>query len=116
MKLFIPTIGTTIKLTENWSFTLYGEYRNEKFWKEFSGPNDKTDFWRYRGSMATMNIILPAETILVIDRMYIRKNLKNFDSITFRLKNCDVLKIKNKRFWAKLDDVNKIECEVIDGT
>lgn len=115
MKLFIPTIGTTLKLSENWSFMLYGEYRNKKLWEIFAGPDNKIDFWSYR-VMATMNVILPAETILIVDRIYIRKNLKKFDSVTFRLKSCDILKIKNKRFWAKLDDVNKIECEVISDT
>ncbi len=30
MKLFIPEIGTKMILQDDWSFTLYAEYRNEK--------------------------------------------------------------------------------------
>lgn len=60
-----------------------------------------------------------AGTELKFDRYYIRQGSPTFDSVTFRT-NCWVSqlgdplfsasrKLKNLRFWAKLDDVNRIE-------
>jgi hypothetical protein len=63
-------------------------------------------------------ITIPALTALTIDRIFIRKGAADFDSVTFWLKvqkgrptvtiNGRTLK-KSVRFWAKLDDVNRIE-------
>lgn len=30
MNLFVPEIGSKLKLTSDWTFILYSEYRNEK--------------------------------------------------------------------------------------
>lgn len=116
MKLFIPTVGTVLRLTENWQLYLYAEYRNAALFSIFVNPEiNRNNFYRYYpyNCNSAVPILLPKGSVLTIDRIYIRKNLKSFDSVSFRLK-CEDLKIKNKRFWAKLDDVNKIECEVID--
>lgn len=69
-------------------------------------------------------VILPAGTILKVDRIYIRKGLKDFSSITFFAEGLGEVevargygwskrKIKQKslRFWVKLNDCNKIEIE-----
>lgn len=50
-------------------------------------------------------VTFPRGTVLEIDRIYIRKNAAEFSSVTFKIRE------KNKvlRFWAKLEDVNKIE-------
>ncbi|CAD6562662.1 hypothetical protein ACFQ3P_38610 [Paraburkholderia sabiae] len=61
-------------------------------------------------------ITIPRGALLSIDRIFIRKGAPDFDSITFWLKakstpvavNGRLLK-KSVRFWAKLDDVNRIE-------
>jgi hypothetical protein len=60
-------------------------------------------------------VTIPKDTILTVDRVYIRKGVSDFSSLTFRIP-----KDKNKkniyagvRFWAKLSDVNKIEFELI---
>jgi hypothetical protein len=60
-------------------------------------------------------VTIPIDTILTVDRVYIRKGVSDFSSLTFRIP-----KDKNKkhiyagvRFWAKLSDVNKIEFELI---
>lgn len=52
---------------------------------------------------------LPAGTILEIDRIYIRQGNAEYSSVTFKARGIKVL-----RFWAKLDDVNRIQCTVLD--
>jgi hypothetical protein len=47
-------------------------------------------------------------TTLGVDRVYIRKGAREFSSLSFFIKNGP---FKGARFWAKLDEVNKIEIE-----
>lgn len=69
-------------------------------------------------------VILPAGTILKVDRIYIRKGLKDFSSITFFAEGLGEVEVmrgynwskkkkkqKSLRFWVKLSDCNKIEIE-----
>ena len=65
---------------------------------------------------------LPKGTVLKIDRIYIRKGKKDYSSLTFNivdtthsfLVDSKGKKVKGSmRFWATLDDVNKIVCEHI---
>lgn len=56
----------------------------------------------------TINCTLEAGTKLVVDRIFIRRGSKDYDSVTFWIKK------NNKRvarFWAKLDEVNQIKLE-----
>jgi hypothetical protein len=43
MKIFIPTIGTKLVVTEPWYFRLHDEYRNYDFWTDFTGQPPKRD-------------------------------------------------------------------------
>lgn len=52
-------------------------------------------------------IKIPSGTELSFDRIYIRKGNKDFSSVTFYAKIPDIK--KKIRFFAKLEDVNKIE-------
>ena len=36
MQLFIPDIGTLVKLEQDWQFTLYDEYRNDSLFNALS--------------------------------------------------------------------------------
>jgi hypothetical protein len=33
MKLYVPELGDMLKLTEDWTFTLYNEQRNKTLWQ-----------------------------------------------------------------------------------
>lgn len=60
--------------------------------------------------------VLPAGSLLSIDRIYIRKGVSEYSSITFYLKETTWAPLAKKkkgatRFWAKLRDVNQIEFE-----
>lgn len=113
-KLFIPSIGTKIRLEAPWTFTLYRESRNLKFRDVYANYIDADVKWKT--SPDTYECTLFSKTELVVDRIYIRHGLKSFDSVTFKmlpLPGCPALK---GRFWAKLADVNNIVCEIVNET
>lgn len=117
MKLFIPPLGTKIRLTKEWLFKLFYEYRNDSLLKAqgFADESErKYDLqWKHRGEHAKTS--LPEGTILTVDRIYIRQGAKDFDSVSFWLgtKPKGVGYRGKIRFWAKLEDVNNIEGELI---
>ncbi len=162
MKLFIPTIGTKLKLNSEWSFLVREEYRNTKFldaigWtatmkrkgrsrsqtepldhsdlplelvREYGAPSVDAEAKKdYAGrplhTFYTINfpMKLPPETVLSVDRIYIRKGVGDFDSVTFLISDCPDKRFAPKkargflpggcRFWVKLDDANGMECDVV---
>lgn len=57
---------------------------------------------------------LPAGTPLRVDRVYIRRGIDAYSSLTFVVaKECYDKNLRGKRFWARLNDVNRMVCEVI---
>lgn len=111
MQLFIPDIGTLVKLEQDWQFTLYDEYRNSEL---FMVLNKKRE---------NQIIELPKGLVLKIDRIYIKKGLSQYSSITFRIP-----KPKNKReeeemplnkvysgvtFWVKLHEINGTDISIV---
>ena len=105
MNIFIPALGTKLKLNQPWSFTLYDETRNRAFWPQVNhgqGPLPGVNRWQ-SSTGQTLPVTLPPGTILQVDRIYIRKGNSNFDSVSFRIPKGGGL---SGRFWAKLDDVN----------
>ena len=105
--LFIPPLGTKIELAEPWTFKLYSEYRNDglfEFWA-LAIPN------RYANPPNFVERTIDMGTILTIDRIYIRKGAKGFDSVSFFMKGPNMK--KSVRFWAKLEDVNRIMVKAI---
>jgi len=57
----------------------------------------------------------PIDTVLVIDRYYIRNGGETFSSLTFRATETKIPEFKKHkpRFWAKLYDVNNIHFEAL---
>lgn len=128
-KLFIPELGTKLTLAADWNFTLFAEWRNEvlaemarfnyfdyklsKNWQKLTGTYGHAEDYY-------ILFILPAGCILTVDRVFIRKGMSGFSSVSFFLdkKSIDpkfssvaekIYNSKNKiRFWAKLEDVNNI--------
>lgn len=61
-------------------------------------------------------LILPVGTELTVDRIYIRKGVSAFSSLTFHLTRTahPLLSAKGRRrFWAKLDQVNQMEFDLL---
>lgn len=108
MNVFIPALGTQLKLTEPWTFNVHEEGRNLGLLKHI-GRADNRPFWPKSNTI--WNHTFDAGTVLRVERIYIRQNLSSFDSVTFRL-----IGVKGVRFWVKLADANNIRCEVVtDG-
>lgn len=103
MELFIPEIGTILKLEQDWQFTLYQEYRNNLF--------EKLDLKR-----DTQVVEIPKGTLVKVDRIYIKKGNSQFSSITFSIptvrSKADKLnyphnvKLGGGKFWVKLHECN----------
>lgn len=125
MKLYIPEIGDSIKLITDWTFDLYNEGRNSSLMEFIGDTRNTIGSWHEKYGSITCTI--PAGAQLKIDRIYIRKGIKDYSSITFLWKGKSTepkverysygdrseYKIPRRpvRFWAKLADVNNIECE-----
>jgi hypothetical protein len=106
-KMYIPTIGESIILTQPWSFLLHNEYRNSDLFEAFDLP--------YTG---TREVTLPAGTVLKVQRIYIRGSNRGYDSVTLRTVHSPDSRLatkrtggKSRRFWVKLNDFNTIEYE-----
>lgn len=118
MEFYVPEIGTLIKLEENWIFTLYSEYRNITLYQSLNKIGESS-------IDSTKNIIveLPKGLYLKIDRIYIRKGLSQYSSITFSVPKCknkkdyDIMP-NNKiyggsKFWVKLHECNGMKISYI---
>ena len=114
-QITIPTIGTILTLSAPWLFSLYHEYRNSVFMAKMGVERRGSSYGR---DLERTEVCLPIGTKLVVDRVYVRKGAGKFDSVTFRLKKGDYPSNKKiyGRFWAKLEDVNMIECEWAEET
>ncbi|QIG76173.1 hypothetical protein EVC24_152 [Rhizobium phage RHph_I4] len=93
--------------------------------KTFDTPADRIQYdTLHRQRYALLNnrsvpVILPSETVLRVDRIYIRKGKSEYSSLTFYVvgsphealkpvKTNKGFKQGRKRFWAKLEDVNNL--------
>jgi len=122
MKLFIPPLGTQLELEAPWTFGLYQEYRNDDFVGKlrypgrYSIPIPKANQYGYTlDGVKLCDFTLPIGTKLKVARIYIRAGQKGFDSVSFNVNfiATNGQEIKS-RFWAKLEDVNKLEASVIN--
>lgn len=140
IRLFIPPLGTRLELDQAWEFYLYAEDRNSRLFDLLAKTPllssevatetfDTSPRGEARYSLSwDMNkrcykqektlVKLPIGTILVVDRIYIRSGQEDFDSVSFmceRIPGFAEPQGKKKtvaRFWAKLDDINKIVAKV----
>jgi hypothetical protein len=130
-RLQIPNTSTELVLSEDWTFPLYHETRNLKFLEKLTGLKPSSSWGdpyyefcyvgsRRFGELKATEVTVPKGTTLIVDRVYIRKpkHLQPYNSVTFCLRGA--LKgpkaFRSGRFWAKLVDVNRIECEVVGAT
>jgi hypothetical protein len=142
-QFYIPEIGDEIKLVADWTFDLYNEDRNSTLMEVMHDPREAT--WSGDENFGSLPCTIPAGAILKIDRIYIRKGLGEYSSLSFlwkdmrtnsrveeRIASCvqpsrslfgsperiSLPYLVKKparpvRFWAKLNDVNKIEFEQV---
>lgn len=119
MKLMIPTIGVVIELTRPWTFTLFQERRNHAFAKALGLEWQK---YAYGREAQVEAVTLPVGSRLTVDRIYLRQQKTEYDSVTFRLNMHLTAAQRRKqgvlggRFWVKLYDVNRIVGEIDHST
>ncbi len=62
-------------------------------------------------------VTIPAGSVLAVDRIFIRKGMDDWSSLTFYLKELPGVSFKKKpRFWAKLSDCNNIMFDLVSNT
>lgn len=119
---YIPTIGERIRLAEDWEFTLYDERRNVTLMKALGLLDPNATTWgRPYPVRPAARVTLPKDTVLTVSRIYIRSNLRDYDSVTFVLtkKTCSDPRIRDLRggqirFWVKLNDINNVFFETVE--
>lgn len=132
MNIYIPEIGTKLRLTEGWIFQLYNEYRNNAIFQAL-GTNienlkkitySQPTKWGGTATSTYHEMFLPIDTLLTVRRVYIRVGAADFSSVTFLINDTThpflIYNRKKKSscgaFWAKLTDVNNIKCEIVTDT
>ena len=89
-KFFIPPLGYEFTLAKDWTFTIINDHRNESLITWMNVPEFPVK-GAYRplggsyrdGEDITLECTLPKGTVLKIDRIYIRRGLSGYDSVTF---------------------------------
>ncbi len=109
MKLFIPSIGEPIVLTQDWTFTLNREYRNASLWFHETGKDISASYIRDSSIPDEITVTLPAGTVLSMSRIYIKKGQSDFDSVTFIVKKSPFPRKGLIRFWVKLKETRNVE-------
>lgn len=113
MKMYIPHLKVKLRLTKDWTFSLFCEARNRKLWdlkgagkKYFDIPHDQRKF--------NMSVVkLHVGDVLSIERIYIRKDQSGYNSVTMRGWVEHNGKTEVVRFWVVLDNFNDMHAEVV---
>lgn len=111
-KLFIPELGTELKLNSDAQVDVMYERRNNAFLQQLGAGHSN---WRDK---VCHTITIKKEGVMKIDRIYIRKGAEDYSSVTFiyvgDVEYRDKLHtVKTKgRFWINLHNVNKLNVSV----
>lgn len=75
----IPEIGDQVTLKADWSFDLHNESRNKSLIKRKNIHFPKMMY----PNKGIIDFTIPFATILRVDRIFIRKNMTDYSSLTF---------------------------------
>jgi len=119
MIFFTPDIGTLLRLEEDWTFTLFLERRNIDLFEKLEQLNLQS------GTRKNKVIDLPKGLVLKVDRIYIRKGLSQYSSISFKIPKPKTKSEKlemplnelwsGASFWVKLHECNGTEFSPVVG-
>jgi len=119
----VPDIGTHLRLDEDWSFSLFCEYRNLSLTADVDRITGRSTAWGIGVDLPVVPFTIKAGAVLSVDRVYIRNGMGEFSSLTF--KTVGEIKVEitgievvcqKKRFWVKLTDVNRMVVSVDEST
>ena len=110
MKLFVPVVGSKLKLLQDITVEIKNVGQNKKFAEKIKSMEaNKTSM----NQVEILNLTLTKGLILQVDRVYIRKgDGSDFNSFTF-LTDGNEKGIPKGRFFISIDDANKMEIDVI---
>ena len=113
MKLFIPPLGTKLRLTKSWPFSLLCEERNKSLWNLSTGRAVMENIPLLHRRGQAQFVKLHAGDKLTVDRIFIRAGSENYDSVTFKgtVKFHGVF--HRVRFWVPLMYANQLEAIII---
>jgi hypothetical protein len=128
MKLFLPTIGSRLVLSKPWTFKLKDDGSNEKWWtavhgappahqsywygydptgKKITSPVETPDCYREAHTQAApIPTTLPRGTTLMVEQVYIRKGLREFDSLILKVPKGDASGVPTGKFNVPLREIN----------
>lgn len=110
-KVFIPTIGTVLKLARDWMPRIYLEHRNMKLLTSvFPDKEEYKNHWYGGDAEFISSICFPKGTTLKMSRIYVRQGASDYDSVTYTVVKSPRKDLKG-RFWVKLADANEMECD-----
>lgn len=122
---FIPELDSKLRLTKDWTFDVHFEHRNTSLFVADGHP----ERLNWRENKKPYKRTFKAGTEVVVSRIYVRTDAKDFSSVTLCVTKTDDEKLlaqKPKkmpfqshsvphwaRFWVKLVDFNNAEFEVV---
>ena len=112
MRLFIPPLGTKLRLIKPWQFALLCEDRNKTLWDLIAYAPMHSITWQHQRSNLCTVTLLPGDE-LTVDRIFIRKGSKQYDSVTFKGKVFVDGVYHKCRFWVKLADTLNLDVEIV---
>lgn len=127
--MFVPEIGTEIRVSKPWTFDLYHESRNSNLWGLTKGHTKGCNNYnvacslrqRNENEVDTTSLTFPVGTCLTIKRIYVRVGAKDFSSITMSITSSPDARLvpkgkKSTTFWVKLTDFNTLNADIVKDT
>jgi len=114
MHMFIPALGTKLRLLKDVTISLLAEKRNERLWDLHHTPPSLEAIPIHHRRYNIRLTPLWAGDEFVIDRIFVRKDQYSFNSVTVKGYTQHFGVRRFVRFWMFLDDFNKLEAEVIE--
>ena len=128
MTVRFPSLGDQLRLDADWLFQLHAEHRNSSLFAAVGRSWQPWDKWAHdfvldvatydyngRNAKGWAMVSLPAQTVLRVDRIYLRQGVSGFNSITFRIVSTPDVRFRaDIRFWAKLADCNAMTASWLD--
>lgn len=101
-------------------YSIFNKFNDDKYWKDVNiWKNTDVEYlncikeWsriyenEKNNLVKTIEVTIPKGCILTVDRIYIRKGAKAYDSVSFWVEG--LIPNKKVRFWVSLNDANNIE-------
>ena len=92
------------------------KYFDKYFSVRWNHSNPRQGYVWPQGNPYCYMMTYPKDSIIIIDRYYIKKGNSDFSSVTFRTEKLNYPGFRKKpRFWVKLQDANNINYELIEN-